>query len=119
MNWVIETDGEWKIICKICGKSFNKLWAHLKETHKLLTSDYRKQFWLDQKARLMSESSIALASKRNKENYDRVVTDNLIAKWVDTRFKVWDVGRTKDKIREQTKIRLSHKQNKQWTSTSQ
>ena len=108
MNWVIEHDVNSLPICKVCGKSFNKLWSHIRMTHKMLTSQYRIQFWLDNNARLMSKTSIVLASKRNKENYDLVVTENLLSRWINTRYKDWDPGRTKDKVREQTRIRLSH-----------
>jgi len=108
MNWVIEHDVNWLPICKLCGKSFNKLWSHLRMTHKILTSEYRKQFWLDKCARLMSKYSIELAKKRNKENYELVVTENLINKWVKTRYKNWDKWRTRDKIRTQTALRLSN-----------
>lgn len=108
MNWVIEYDSDWLVICKICNKSFNKLWWHIRMKHNMLTIEYRKQFWLDNKARLMSESSILLARKNNKDNYNLVVTDNLLNKWKGTRYKLWYKWRTRNQIREQTRIRLQN-----------
>ena len=118
MYWVIEKDSNWLIICELCWKSFNKLWSHIRMTHNMLTSDYRKQFGIDVSWRLMSDTSIALASKRNKENYDTVVTENLVDKWVDTRYIKWHEWRTYNKMREQTKIRLYNKKNCRWEKQS-
>jgi hypothetical protein len=103
----VRYDTEWKVICELCDKSFNKLWSHLRMTHRMLTSDYRKQFWLDRCAKLMSEFSIDLARERNKENYELVVKENLIARWVKTRYKEGDKWRTLDKMSPQTIKRVS------------
>ena len=108
MYWEIEKDSSWKIICAICWKSFNKLWLHIYYKHNMTTDNYREKFWLDQCSRLMSESSISLARKRNKENYELVVKENLIKWWKKTRYNIWHKWRTKDKLIQQTIIRLSN-----------
>lgn len=110
--WIYDTgilrrDNRWRVICDICWLSFNKLWGHIRYAHEILASDYKLIFWLDNKQSLMSKSSIALARQRNLENYDLVVTQNLIARWDKTRFKEWSKWRTLDKCSTQTLLRLS------------
>ena len=103
----VRYDIHWLVICELCEKSYNKLWVHIRNTHEILTSEYRKMFGLDKKARLMSEESIELARSKNKENFKKVVLENLVKKWAETRFKDWHKWRTRDKVSEQTMDRLN------------
>lgn len=108
MLWVVQYDYEGKVVCELCWLSFNKLWVHIRNSHDMLTKDYRKQCWLDMKTRLMSEASIELARRRNKENFDLVVKDNLLNLWVSTRYKDWHKWRTKESVSIQSFNRLKN-----------
>ena len=110
IKWVIRKDSNWLIICELCGKSFNKLGSHLRMTEKIRTSEYRKQFWLMSRVRLMSDESIEKARQRNLENKELVVNKNLLKYWVGTRFKKWSKGRTRDMLSEQWLRRLQRKE---------
>ena len=74
-------------ICHICGKSYKKLMAHVNQVHKLTQEEYKKKFGLDLGKGIMCKSSTELARKRNKENYDTVVKQNLLEKGKETRFE--------------------------------
>lgn len=82
-------DWEWKIICELCWKSFNKVIAHIWQKHKLSWKQYRVMFWLSMRWWLMSQQSYQLAKDNNEANYDEVVVNNLLNKGSNTRFKNW------------------------------
>lgn len=103
----VRYDEDWLVICELCWGSYNKLGCHIRLKHNILTRDYRKMFWLDNNARLMSKASIELARKRNRENYDKVVVQNLIKKGVNTRYYIWHEWRFREKCSPQTMARLS------------
>jgi hypothetical protein len=104
MYWKLEYDLEWKCICELCQKSFNKLWSHLRMTHKMLAKDYKKQFWLDVRKWLLSEYSYKKLKDNNDKYFNLVVTENLINGWIKNRFKSnhWK----KKYFSEETKIRM-------------
>lgn len=111
MKWVVQYDETGLVICEICGKSFKKLWSHLRWWHKILTEDYKREQWLNQSQSLMCTESIELARANNKENYELVVGENLKTAGVNTRFKKWYKGRPKSKIsiQEMNRIKTLHK----------
>lgn len=43
---VIQKDAEGKIICHICGKSYNVLGGHIRGTHHMTIKEYKEQFGL-------------------------------------------------------------------------
>lgn len=93
-------------ICHICGKGFRKLLSHVWQKHELYGNEYKEMFGLDKKKGIMSEEAKELLRQRVKENYDKVVTKNLLKGGEGSRFKAGGTGRTKDKISEQTRRQL-------------
>lgn len=99
-------DKEGKPICHICGKSFKKLMSHVHQKHGLSAREYKIEFGLETTKSIMCKESIELARKRNLENYDKVVVQNLVSKGGETRFKKGNKGRTKDQVSEMTRQKL-------------
>lgn len=102
----IKYDKEGKPICHICGKSFKKLMSHVWQKHNMFSYEYKKTFGLETTKSIMWKGSVELARKRNLDNYDKVVTENLLKKGQDTRFKKGHKGRTKDQISIMTERKL-------------
>lgn len=63
-------------------------------------------YGLDVGKGLCSEEYKELLREYVRENYDKVVEENLIEKGKKTRFVYGDVGRPKDKVSEQSRRRL-------------
>lgn len=97
-----------KPICHICGKCYNKLLAHVWQVHDLSEKEYKKKFGLELFNGIMSKSSKELASNRVWENADISIKGNLLEGGEKTRYKKGSEGRTRNKLCERTKIRLSH-----------
>lgn len=98
---------EGKPICHICGKAYNKVLSHAYHIHEIRAREYKEEFGLDVIKGIMSEESTELASKRNEENRELVVKENLVKKGKETRFEIGNKGRTKDQVSEQTRRRLA------------
>jgi hypothetical protein len=97
---------EGKPICHICGRAYKKLMSHVRHTHEMTESEYKKEFGLNSTKGIMCEESRELARKRALENYDNSILENLLSKGEATRFQTGSGGRTKEKVREQTRIVL-------------
>jgi hypothetical protein len=93
-------------ICHICGESHSKLLAHVWQIHHLNEKEYKKQFGLELYNSIMSEKSKAIARQRALEHKEIVIDENLVNKGQNTRFKKGSIGRTKDKVSEQTRKKL-------------
>ncbi|MGL5713356.1 MAG: MucR family transcriptional regulator [Paraclostridium sp.] len=102
-------DNEGKPICEICGRSFNKLGQHVYNSHGMSAKEYKIKFGLDLNKGLVAKSTKEKLQKANKDNYDKVVKNNLLKKGQYTRFKNGDKGRTKEKVSEQTRLALVDK----------
>ena len=99
-------------ICHICGRAFNKLLTHVKQRHKMTPEEYKETFGLENGKGLISEKTRTVLQQKVMDNYDKVVVENLIKGGSATQFKTGHMGRTKDKVRLQTKIKLvNHIQN--------
>lgn len=108
MLWIIDYDIDWLPICEICGQSFKKLLCHVYQKHNITAKEYKINQWLDIRKWICCNETKLLLQKRIKENYDLVVTDNLINKWKQTRFVKWNTL-WKKYTSEQTKQRLKTK----------
>lgn len=103
---VIEFDKNGKPLCEICRKGFVRVMTHVRQKHGIDARSYKKIFGFDVTKGICSKKSSELSRKNALANYGKVVTQNLIHKGVSNRFKKGDPGRTKDKMSEQTRIRL-------------
>ena len=104
---VLEYNNLGLVKCEICGEYFNKVVSHTRQKHGMLAREYKKTFGFDNKRGIMSQKSRNLARERNAENYKKVVEGNLIKDGKTTRFSPGSTGRTKDMVREQTRLRLT------------
>lgn len=93
-------------VCHICGKGYRKLCAHTFNTHKLTAKEYKKKFHLETSKGIICGATRKILQEHNKANYEVVVVENLIVNGKDTRFKLGDKGRTKDKVSLQTYKKL-------------
>ena len=93
-------------ICHICGRAFDKLLAHVKQRHGIDAATYKEIYGLDSGKGILSEKVRTTLHNNVMMNYDKVVVENLKVKGEGTRFKSGNTGRTKDKVRLQTKNKL-------------
>jgi len=93
-------------ICHICGEGHKKLMCHVRQRHNISAYEYKKKFGLETTKGIMCNESVEIARQRNKENYNKVVLDNLLAKGKTTRFKDGCKGRTKDQVSAMTHRKL-------------
>lgn len=66
--------GKDKIFCMICGKGFKTLSRHLKTSHEMTASEYRKQFDIPRSQSLASKN---YSESRRQMAVDRGLADNL------------------------------------------
>jgi len=66
--------GKDKIYCMLCGKGFKTLSRHLKTSHDMTASEYRKQFDIPRSQSLAAKS---YSESRRKMAIDRGLADNL------------------------------------------
>jgi len=103
---IIEYNEEGKPKCEICGEHFDRVVSHVRQVHEMSALEYKKKFGFDTSKGICSLSSKLKSRDRVFENYDKVVADNLIKKGSSTRYKKGSKGRTRDKVSEQTRLRL-------------
>jgi len=83
-----------KVECKLCGRFYHKIGAHVFMSHKLKAREYRKMIGEFLGVANMSPKSKELARKRVFENPE-CISENLIEKGKQTRIKKGDKLRTK------------------------
>ena len=102
----IEYNDEGLPKCEICGKHFHRVTAHVRQVHGLSAREYKLQFGLDLIKGICSKESAEKSREKAMSNYDKVIAENLIQCGEETRFKKGAVGRTRDKVSQQTLNRL-------------
>ena len=95
--------------CDICGNHFNRVISHVRQKHQINEKEYKKMFGFDLKKGICSKESSEKTRLKTLDNYDKCIGNNLITKGYKTRFNKGDEGRTKDKVSEQTRIRLKER----------
>lgn len=103
----IQYDVNGNPICHICGKSFPKLGAHIWNGHKMRTREYCQIFGLNVGKGICSNEYAMKMREYAYQNYDVVISENLIKEGKRTRFRKGSEGRTREKMSEQTKRALS------------
>lgn len=109
MYGIIEYNAEGKPKCEICEEYFDRVAAHVRQKHDISAREYKIKYGFDLKKGICSKESKIKSRERVLENYDKVVSDNLIKKGENTRFKEGSKGRTKEKVSEQTRLMLIEK----------
>ena len=94
------------IQCKICNKYFLRPCQHARQVHKISAKEYKREFGLDNKKGITTESDKNNMRQHTKENYDVVVLKNLLKEGQSTRFKKGDKTLGKYERSEQTMNRL-------------
>jgi len=105
----IEYNEDGKPKCEICGEYFNRVISHVRQKHEMNEKEYKKQFGFDLKKGICSKESTERTRLKTLDNYDKCIQRNLIIKGSETRFNDGDNGRTKEKVSEQTRIRLKER----------
>ena len=103
---IIEYDKHGNPICEVCQRGYARVCSHVRQKHGMTAREYKHKFGFDQVKGIASQESHILARRRVMENYDLVVTKNLVKNGKKTRFKKGDPGRTRDQVSEETRIRL-------------
>lgn len=103
---VITRDPNDKPICHICGRAFDALMTHARQTHRISEAEYKERFGLDAGKGITSFKTWIKFRRSNQLHYHTVVKQNLIKRGQATRFQPGSPGRTKDKVRHQTYLRL-------------
>jgi hypothetical protein len=104
---IIEYDEDGKPICEICHQSFHRVLFHVRQKHGMSAKEYKLTYGFDAIKGICSMESSEKSRLKVMDNYDKVVTQNLTQHGKDTRFIKGSKGRTKEKISEQSKIRLT------------
>jgi len=106
MYGIIEYNSEGKPKCEICQKHFDRVVSHVRQVHGLNATEYKIEFGFDRKKGICSKTSAEKTRVKTIENYDKVISENLVIGGAKTRFKKGHKGRTIDKVSQQTMNRL-------------
>ena len=82
---VVAKDDNGKIICHICGRSYNRLGSHIKESHQMTIKEYKEEFGLCNCARTTEDNY-----HKMMQDYAEIygMGDRLIETGKNTRIKV-------------------------------
>lgn len=99
---IIKRDKSGKVICHICGRSYNRLGSHVNESHGLTIAEYKEKFGLCARAKTTEESySRKMHNYAIKNGIDKIIS----IMGLETRIKPGERHlRAGKKIRLQEKI---------------
>lgn len=103
---IIEYDSDGKPICEICKKSFDRVISHVRQKHNISEKEYKLLYGFDLGKGICSKESSLKTSEKTISNYGRCIEINLIKNGSKFRFKKGSEGRKKEKVQEQTHLRL-------------
>ena len=103
---VIEYDEDGLPMCEICQKYFHRVMSHARQKHEMTAFEYKETFGLNNIKGICSKVSSEKTREATMSNFDKVITKNLLQNGKNTRFEKGWKGRTKEKVRQQTKVRL-------------
>lgn len=92
-------DEQGRPICHVCGRAFNRVTSHANNAHGLSAYEYKEKFGLNNNTGLLIESTKNKLRNHIKNNYKKVVEDNLINKGKKYRFEDGHEGRPLSKVR--------------------
>lgn len=90
----IVRDEKGKVVCHICGRAYNRLGSHIRESHSMTIAQYKEKFDLCNNSRT-TESSYA--STMRKLAYKNKMPERLIVAGQATRIKPGETDKRKGK----------------------
>ena len=87
-----------KVICHICGRSYNRLGSHIRESHSMTIEEYKAEFGLCSRTKT-TEKSYSQTMRENAYKYD--MDKRLLEAGKSTRIKKGETDKRKNK-----KVRL-------------
>lgn len=94
----VEHNESGKVICHICGRAYNRLGSHIRESHSMTIEEYKAEFGLCRRTKTTEESY----SQTMKENaYRNNMDKRLLEAGKETRIKKGETDKRKNK-----KVRL-------------
>lgn len=90
----IQHDINGRVICHICGRAYNRLGSHVKESHYMTIEAYKAKFGLCKRAKTTESSYSHMMSKYAKENK---MDQQLIISGQATRIKLGQSDKRKGK----------------------
>ena len=93
-------------ICHICGQSYRRLMAHVRQKHFMTAYEYKKMYGLNTTHGICSADSADLSRDAVIRHYDKVVAANLLENGKRTRITKGSKGRTRDQLCAQERNRL-------------
>jgi len=109
---IIQYTSEGKPICEICGQGFHRVLRHVWLKHGMNQRAYKIKFGFDLHKGICSDESALKSRIKTLEKYDQCVTNNLHKGGEATKFKIGNKARSKDKISEQTLLKLKSSRRK-------
>jgi hypothetical protein len=103
---VIEYNANGKPMCEICGKYYDRVIPHARQKHNISEKEYKIQFGFDRIKGICSKQSAEKSRLKVFENYDKVIKINLTQKGEKSRFSKGSIGRPKEVMSEQTRLKL-------------
>lgn len=80
-------DKQGRPICEICGKGFDRLITHTRQTHGIPGPEYREVFGFCKSFSFISKRSKEIARERALSHFSTVIEGNLIRGGAKERFK--------------------------------
>ena len=109
MYGIIEYNTEGQPKCEICGNYYNRVISHARQAHNMNEREYKTEYGFDLKKGICSVESSNKTREKTLANYDKCIGQNLLIKGETSRYAEGSTGRTKDKVSQQTKIRLKER----------
>lgn len=81
---VIEKDKRGYVICHICGQAYRRLGSHVKESHNMTISEYKKEFGLCECCRTTEDD---YSGKMREHAYRNNMPERLLISGMNTRIK--------------------------------
>ncbi len=106
---IIDYNADGKPKCEICGNYYHRVLTHVRQKHLMTERDYKIMFGFDLRKGITSLESKIKSQEAVMNNYDTVVTDNLLKKGAGNRFQDEHKGRTKEMVSEQTRLMLKER----------
>ena len=91
----VEHDKNGKVICHICGRSYNRLGSHIRESHGITIEEYKAEFGLCSRTKT-TEKSYSQTMRENAYKYD--MDKQLLEAGKSTRIKKGETDKRKNSI---------------------